>query len=92
MTEDRPHKKLGMMLDTIARSRDVRGPRAVSEHVKAANEGEGPGRSGWSQILLGQIRPSDVTMARFKRAFDLTEAEEVELAVEFAFPAELAAA
>lgn len=92
MTEDRPHKKLGMMLDSIARARDVRGAKRVSEHVKAANDGKGPGRSGWSQILLGQIRPSDVTMAYFKRAFDLTEHEEVELAIEFTFPAELAAA
>ena len=84
MSDGRPYAELGKKLDAIARARDVRGAKAIAEHVRSAT-GEGPGRSAWSQILLGDIRPTPKNMALFRKAFDLTDEEEVSVAMEYTF-------
>ena len=90
MSDARPYAVLGKKIDAIARSRDVRGAKAISEHIRK-NTGEGSGRSAWSQILLGDIRPTAKNMALFRAAFRLTDEEEVSLAMEYTFRGPIAA-
>lgn len=90
MSDGRPYAELGKKMDAIARSRNVRGAKAISEYVRSKT-GNGPGRSAWSQILLGDIRPTPRNMALFRRAFDLTDEEEVSVAMEYTFRGLIAA-
>lgn len=81
---NRPYSKLGKVIDDIARARNLRGAKAISERVKE-RMGRGPGRSAWQQILYGDSWPQPTTITLFKNAMDLTYEEEVTLAREYAF-------
>ena len=88
MTRSRtqPYSELGKLLDQLARSRDVPGPKAITEHVREKT-GEGPGRSGWHGIRYGDIRPSPDTVRIFAQTFELDEEEATRLAVTYVFGA-----
>jgi len=75
---------LGKRLDELARSRDVRGPKAIAEYVRAKT-GEGPGCSAWGQILYGEITPSKDTVRLFAEAFELNAEQATSLAVLYVF-------
>jgi hypothetical protein len=60
----RSFSELGRLVDQLARSRDVQGPKAISEHVREKTGG-GPGRSAWGKVLFGDITPTPNTMRLF---------------------------
>ena len=80
----KPYSELGKRLDELARSRDVRGPKAIAEYVRE-KIGEGPGRSAWGQILYGEIRPTTKTMRQFIEAFELDEEQAAALALLYVY-------
>ncbi len=90
MTTQKPYSELGKLLDTLARERDVRGAQALAAFVRARPVA-GPGRSGWGQILYGDITPTTKTMALFASAFELTEKERERVAMLYTFRGVMAA-
>lgn len=87
MSENKPYNRLGLVLDSLARSRNVRGVTAIEKHVKERT-GRGPTASGWQQIMTGETKnPRSEHLEAFHEAFELTPEEEVRLALARAFPA-----
>jgi hypothetical protein len=80
----RPYSELGKVLDQLARSRGVRGPKAIAAYVKEKT-GDGPGLSGWGQILHGDFTPTRKTVRLFGEAFELDEEEQTRLALTYVF-------
>ncbi len=80
----KPYCELGKLVDTLARSRDVRGPYQIAQHLEYANGYEVSGQAV-SKYLYGNIGPKRAFVKAFADAFWLTEQERAELAWTYAY-------
>jgi len=80
----KPYGELGKLLDTLARSRDVRGPYNIAVYLSDATNHEVSGQSV-SKYLFGTNEPKQAFIVAFADAFELTEQERLELAWTYAF-------
>lgn len=74
-----PYCELGKLLDALARSRDVRGPYHIAQHLQYAVGYEVSGQAV-SKYLYGKYEPKRAFIVAFADAFKLTEQERTELA------------
>ncbi len=80
----KPYCELGKLLDTLARSRDIRGPYNIAAYLSEVTEHEVSGQSV-SKYLFGINEPKQAFIVAFADAFELTEQERLELAWAYAF-------
>jgi hypothetical protein len=80
----KPYCELGKLLDILARSRDVRGPYQIAQHLEYANGYEVSGQAV-SKYLYGNIGPKRAFVEAFADAFGLSEQERFELAWTYAY-------
>jgi hypothetical protein len=74
------YSPLGLVLDDLARRRNVRGPTSIARHIKN-RMGYGPSPSAWQQILTGETKnPERKNIKQFADAFELSSEERVRLA------------
>ncbi len=78
-SKKKPYSELGKLLDTLARSRDVRGPYNMAEYLNDVTNHEVSGQS-ISKYLFGTNEPKQTFIRAFADAFELTEQERAELA------------
>ncbi len=79
-----PYCELGKLLDTLARSRDVRGPYNIAAYLSEVTDHEVSGQSV-SKYLFGINEPKRAFIVAFAEAFELAEQERLELAWTYAF-------
>src|SRR4051812_45545034 len=85
---DKPYSKLGELLDTIARKRNVRGPYLVAKHITDTTGYRISGQAV-SRFFYGENYPRARFIAAFADAFELTLREERELAWLYTYGEEL---
>ncbi len=76
--------ELGKLLDLLARSRDVRGPYYIAQHLKDVIGYEVSGQAV-SKYLYGQNEPKRAFIEAFADAFELTVQKRIELAWVYAY-------
>ncbi len=81
---NKPYSELGKLLDALARSRDVRGPYQIAQHLEHVNGYEVSGQAV-SKYLYGNMGPKRAFVEAFADAFGLTEQERAELAWAYAY-------
>ena len=80
----KPYCELGKLLDTLARSRDVRGPYNIAAYLSDVTDHEVSGQSV-SKYLFGTNEPKQAFIVAFADAFELTEQERAALAWVYAY-------
>lgn len=70
----RPYCELGKMLDTLARSRDVRGPYNIASYLKDVAGYEVSGQAV-SKYLYGESWPKHAFIGAFTEALNLSSEE-----------------
>ncbi len=81
---NKPYCELGKLLDTLARSRDVRGSYNIAKYLNDLTNYEVSGQSV-SKYLFGNNQPKRAFIVAFADAFELTEQERAELAWTYAY-------
>jgi hypothetical protein len=76
---DRPYGALGKLMDSIARSRDVRGPYNIAQLVTAVTEYSVTGQAV-SRYFYGDSWPRPGFVSAFAQALELTKDERDALA------------
>jgi hypothetical protein len=82
------YSKLGELLDTIARKRNVRGPYSVAKRVTDTNGSQISGQ-GVSRLFYGENYPRPSFIAAFAQAFELSIEERDRLAWLYTYGEEL---
>jgi hypothetical protein len=82
--KDKPYSELGKVLDGLARSRDVRGPYNIAQHLKGATGYDVRGQAV-SEYLHGEYLPKHAFVRAFADAFELTQEERGKLARAYAY-------
>ena len=75
----KPYSELGKLLDSLARSRDVRGPYDIARHVEGITGHHVSGQA-MSKYLYGKYHPKPELVKAFAEAFALTPQERRALA------------
>lgn len=75
----KPYCKLGKVLDTITRKRNVRGPYSIARQINTVTGYEVSGQAV-SRYFYGSTRPSPNFIRAFVQTFDLSEEERDTLA------------
>ncbi len=83
-SKTKPYCKLGKLVDTLARSRDVRGPYNIAAYLSEVTDNEVSGQSV-SKYLFGINEPKQAFIVAFADAFELTRQERLELAWVYAY-------
>ena len=78
-SKNKPYSKLGKLLDSLARSRDVRGPFNIARYIESATGHKVSGQAV-SKYLYGEYFPKHMFIEAFSDAFELTQHERSELA------------
>ena len=78
-SKNKPYSKLGKLLDSLVRSRDVRGPFNIARYIESATGHEVSGQAV-SKYLYGESVPKREFIKAFTDAFELPSYERAELA------------
>jgi hypothetical protein len=76
---DKPYGELGKLMDSLARTRDVRGPYNIAQLVTDVTGHRVTGQAV-SRYFYGDSRPGPAFISAFAQAFELTKEERDELA------------